>query len=178
MNLVFLGRDGVINELANGPVLTPEAWRPLPGSLRAIARLTHAHYRVVVASNQPALASGELDVGTLNRIHEKMHREVAAEGGRIEAIIYCPHGPGDGCNCRKPAPGMFREICQRLHLDPHGIPVIGDSQADMDAAGAIGARAMLVRSGRGRVVEARLDAGQPVEVHDDLAAAVDALLEN
>lgn len=177
MQLVFLGRDGVINELANGPVLTPEAWRPLPGSLRAIARLTHAHYRVVVTSNQPALASGGLDVGTLNRIHEKMHREVAAEGGRIEAIIYCPHGSSDSCGCRKPAPGMLREICQRLHLvDPRGIPVIGDSQADMGAAQAIGARAMLVRTGRGRVAEARMEGDEMVEIHDDLAAAVDVLL--
>ncbi len=176
MNLVFLGRDGVINELANGPVLSPEAWRPLPGSLRAIARLTHARYRVVVATNQPALASGELDVGTLHRIHEKMHREVAAEGGRIEAVIYCPHDERGQCGCRKPEPGMFLEICQRLRLDPRGIPVIGDSGADMAAARAVGARAMLVRTGRGRVAEARLEPEEAVEVHDDLAAAVDGLL--
>ncbi len=176
MKLVFLGRDGVINELANGPVLSPEAWRPLPGSLRAIARLTHAHYRIVVATNQPALASGELDVGTLHRIHEKMHREVAAEGGRIEAVIYCPHDDRDQCHCRKPAPGMFVEICQRLHLDPRGLPVIGDSRADVEAARALGGRPMLVRTGRGRAAEARLDAAAAVEAHEDLAAAVDELL--
>ncbi len=177
MHFIFLGRDGVINETVNGAVLTPEVWCPVPGSMRAIARLTHAHYRVVVTSNQPALASGDLDVGTLNRIHEKMRREVASEGGRIEAIIYCPHAARDQCHCHKPNPGMFLEISQRLHVDLTGVPVIGDSKADIAVAQAVSARPILVRTGRGRITEAHYANDAAVEVYDDLAAAVDMLLD-
>ncbi len=177
MSFIFLSRDGVINEISNGAVLTPESWRPVPGSIRAIARLTHAHYRVVVTSSQPALATGDLDVGTLNRIHEKMHREVASEGGKIEAIIYCPHAPRDQCDCHKPNSGMFFEISQRLHIDLTGVPIISDSKTDIDIAQALSARPVLVRTGRGRLTEAHYADDAMVDVVDDLAVAVDMLLD-
>ncbi len=179
MQLVVLGRDGVINAIPeDGVVSEPSAWQALPGSLRAIARLSRARYHIVVTSNQPALADGRLDVGCLNRIHEKMLREVTAEGGHIDAILFCPHGRTEQCACRKPAPGMLREIGRRLGVDLHGVPVIGDSLADVEAARAVGARPILVRSGMGRRVEERGAGLEGVRVVDDLAAAVDVLLES
>ncbi len=179
MQLVVLGRDGVINAIPEGGAVTePEAWQALPGSLRAIARLSRAAYHIVVATNQPALADGRLDVGALNRIHEKMLREVAAEGGHIDAILFCPHGEAEQCACHKPAPGMLREIGRRLGVDLHGVPVIGDSLADVEAARAVDAWPILVRSGTGRATEERGVGLAGVRVVDDLAAAVDILLES
>jgi len=177
MRLVLLGRDGVINEISHRFIASPEEWSPIPGSIRAIARLSHAHYHVVVASNQPALAGGALSMGTLNRIHECMRREAAGEGGNIDAIIFCPHDAAEQCPCHKPRPGMFREIGKRLHIGLERVPVIGDSLADIEAARAVGARPMLVRTGRGRLTEERGAGLADVPIFDDLAAAVDALLQ-
>lgn len=177
MQLVVLGRDGVINAIPEeGAVTEPAAWQALPGSLRAIARLSHAHYHIVVTTNQPALANGRLDVGSLNRIHEKMLREISDEGGHVDAVLFCPHGEAEQCACRKPAPGMLREISHRLGVDLQGVPVIGDSLADVEAARAVSARPMLVRSGMGRLTEEQGAGLERVQVVDDLAAAADALL--
>ena len=178
MHLVLLGRDGVINEISHTFVATPEEWHPIPGSIRAIARLSYAHYHVVVTTNQPALAGGELSVGACNRIHERLRREVANEGAKIDAIMFCPHGAEEKCTCRKPSPGMFREIAQRLNINLEAVPVIGDSLADVEAARAVGARPMLVRTGLGRLTEERGTGLAGVPVFDDLAAAVDALLRD
>ncbi len=179
MSLVVLGRDGVINAVTGeGMVTDPEAWQALPGSLRAIARLCHAHYRVVVVTNQPGLATGRLDPGMLQRIHHKMLREVAAEGGHIEAVLYCPHAPGAGCDCRKPRAGLLRELGERLGLSLQDVPVIGDDRADVEMARAVGARPVLVRTGRGEATLAAAGGGlEDVSVAADLAAAVDGLLD-
>lgn len=175
MRLVILGRDGVINERVRGGVRSPEKWCALPGSLRAIARLTFARFHVVVATNQPGIGQGELDNVMLARIHGKMSSEVAAEGGHIDAIFYCPHSPDAGCKCRKPKPGLLQDIGRRLGMALDGVPVIGDSLDDVGAARAVGARPILVRTGRGRDVAERDVEG--VEVFEDLAAAVAALTE-
>ncbi|HEY4732164.1 MAG TPA: D-glycero-beta-D-manno-heptose 1,7-bisphosphate 7-phosphatase [Gammaproteobacteria bacterium] len=176
MELVILDRDGVINEDSDDFIKSPEEWRSIPGSAEAIARLTHANYRVVIATNQSGMGRGLFDIGTFNRINEKMHREVSNAGGRIDAIFYCPHRPEAACNCRKPRPGMFHEISRRLHCDLKGVPAIGDSLRDVQAARAVGARPILVRTGKGRKIELTQEELGDVEVYDDLAAAVDALL--
>lgn len=176
MRLIILDRDGVINEDSDDYIKTPEEWLPLPGSLEAIARLTRAKYRVVVATNQSGLGRGLFDASMLARIHEKMHRKVVEAGGRIEAIFFCPHAPEDQCECRKPRPGLFHDIASRLNVDLHGVPAVGDSLRDIQAARVVGARPLLVRTGKGDRAVAAAEGLEGVPVFDDLAAAVDALL--
>jgi len=178
MQLVILDRDGVINKDSTDFIKSPDEWQPIPGSLEAIARMTHANYRVVVATNQSGMGRGLFDIGTFNRINEKMHREINNVGGRIDAIFYCPHRPDEGCKCRKPEPGLFLEICRRLHCDLEGVPAIGDSLRDITAAKAVGAWPILVRTGKGRSTELKHKELGNTEVFDDLASAVDALLNS
>ncbi len=176
MQLVILDRDGVINEDSEDFIKSAEEWHAIPGSPEAIARLTHANYRVVVATNQSGMGRGFFDIGDFNRINEKMNREIANAGGHIEGIFYCPHRPEDKCNCRKPEPGLLIEICRRLHCDLEGVPAIGDSLRDIKAAQTVGARPILVRTGKGRKTESGSKDLADIEVYDDLASAVDALL--
>ena len=176
MGLVILDRDGVINEDSDAYIKSPAEWRPIPGSLEAISELNRAGHRVVVATNQSGIARGLYDLDTLARIHEKMHQALAAVGGHIEAVFFCPHGPDDDCECRKPRPGLFREISDRLRMPLTGIPAIGDSLRDLQAAEAVGAQPILVRTGKGRRTEAALGEAD-VPVFDDLAAAVRWLLK-
>jgi D-glycero-D-manno-heptose 1,7-bisphosphate phosphatase len=176
MSLIILDRDGVINHDSDEFIKNPAEWEPIEGSLEAIARLNYAGYRVVVITNQSGIARGLLDVETLNRIHSKMRRMLAQVGGRIEAIMYCPHGPEDGCTCRKPHNGSFTDLAHRLRVNLENVPAVGDSMRDMQAAIASNARPILVRTGKG---ERTLAEGLPegVEVYDDLAAVATALLE-
>lgn len=176
VRLAILGRDGVINERLATSVRSVDEWRAIPGSLRAIARLTSAHFHLVVATNQPGIAAGALDGGTLAHIHAKMNNEVAREGGRIEAIFYCPHGAGDGCACRKPKPGLLLELAKRLDIELGGIPFIGDSPDDIAAARAVGARAIMLRTGRGKAAEDSASGVDGIEIYDDLAAAASVLI--
>ena len=176
MKLVILDRDGVINYDSDQFIKSPAEWKPIPGSLEAIARLNQAGYRVVVASNQSGVGRGLFDMATLNAIHAKMHKLVALAGGRIDAVFFCPHAADSKCNCRKPRPGLFQEIAERFHRDLSGVPAIGDSLRDLQAAAAVGARPMLVKTGKG---VRTLEGGQmPEGIPDyaDLAAAVDAIL--
>ena len=174
MKLVILDRDGVINEDSDDFIKSPAEWRPLPGSLEAIARLTAHGYTVVVATNQSGLARGLLDAATLDAIHRRMQGAVAAAGGRIDAIFHCPHGPEDACSCRKPQPGLLRQIAERYGVALHAIPVIGDSSRDLQAARAVGARPILVLTGKGRATLQSCDASA-VEAYPDLDAAARAL---
>lgn len=174
MKLVILGRDGVINEDVEGGVTAPEAWQPLAGSIEAIVRLNRAGFRVVVASNQSGLGRGLFDVTTLLRIHDKMHRTLAAQGGAVDAVFFCPHTAADQCACRKPKPGMLLDIAARLQTELTAVPVIGARLRDAQAARAVGARPLLVRSGK-NARQTLQDTGD-VPVYDDLAAAVAALL--
>ena len=176
MQLAILDRDGVINRDSDDHIKSPDEWQPLPGSLEAIARLHRAGWRVVVATNQSGIARGLFDLNTLTRIHEKMHRAVKDAGGQIDAVFFCPHGPDEGCDCRKPKPGLYLDIARRLRKDLKGVPAIGDSLRDLQAARAAGARPLLVKTGKGpqTLGHPQLDADVPV--FNDLASAVDALL--
>ena len=176
MKLIILDMDGVINQDSDNYIKTEQEWQPIPGSLQAIARLNHHGYHVVTASNQSGLARGKLTLKELNQIHRKLHTHLAQYGGVIEAIFFCPHGPDEGCACRKPEPGMFREIGKRLRTSLHGVVAIGDRLSDIQAAMAVGARPLLVRTGKG---QKQLDEGlisENVPVYDDLAQATSTLL--
>ena len=147
--LIILDRDGVINYDSDQFIKSPDEWRPIPGSLEAISRLNHAGFRVVVATNQSGLGRGLFDMATLISIHEKMHKALAQAGGRIDAVFYCPHTADSDCACRKPKPGMLVEIGQRFGVDLIGVPCVGDSVRDLQAADATGAQPILVLTGKG-----------------------------
>jgi D-glycero-D-manno-heptose 1,7-bisphosphate phosphatase len=173
--LIVLDRDGVINADSDAYVKSAAEWRPLPGSLAAIARLNAAGYDVVVATNQSGVGRGLFTESALEEIHDAMRREISAAGGNIAAIYVCPHRPEDGCDCRKPQPGLLRRVAEDFELPLQGVPVVGDKLTDVLAARAVGARPIFVRSG-GRFADETSAADLGVEVHADLAAAVDALL--
>ena len=150
MKLIILDRDGVINYDSDDYIKSPEEWRPIPGSLEAIARLHREGYRIVVASNQSGVARGLFDMETLGRINAKMLEAVRAKGGEIDAVFFCPHGPMDGCRCRKPLPGLFEEIAERLKTNLRGVYAVGDAERDVIAARAVEARPVLGSTGKGR----------------------------
>jgi D-glycero-D-manno-heptose 1,7-bisphosphate phosphatase len=173
MKLVILDRDGTINVDSDAFIKTPEEWQPLPGALEAIARLNHAGWHVAVASNQSGLGRGLFDVASLNAIHAKMHKAVAAMGGRIDAVFYCPHSPDEGCQCRKPAPGLFEQIGERFGVDLRTAHVVGDTVRDLQAGAAVGCQPNLVLTGKGEALRGKpLPEGYPegTRVHRDLAA--------
>jgi D-glycero-D-manno-heptose 1,7-bisphosphate phosphatase len=175
MKLVVLDRDGTINHDSDQYIKSPAEWKPIKGSLEAIARLTQAGYRVVVATNQSGIARGLFDMATLNAIHEAMHRAVGQAGGRIDAIFFCPHAADSNCECRKPKPGMLREIAKRLNVPLEGVPIVGDALRDVQAAAAVGARPMLVLTGKGRKTLESGELPEGTEVFPDLAAVADQL---
>ncbi len=176
MKLVILDRDGVINFDSDKFIRSPEEWKPIPGSLEAIARLNHEGYRVVVASNQSGVGRGLFNMATLNAINAKMHKSVMSVGGQIDAVFLCPHPAESDCECRKPKTGLFRQIAERFHVDLAGVPAIGDSLRDLQAAVQAGAAPKLVLTGKGKKTRAAGDFPQGTEVFDDLAQAVDFLL--
>lgn len=175
IRLVVLDRDGVINEESHDFIRSPAEWRPLPGALDAIAALDRAGFSVVVATNQSGVGRGLFSAEMLGRIHEKMQAAVAAAGGRLAGIFVCPHAPDAGCECRKPRPGLMHQIERAFGRSLAGVPTVGDSERDLRAASAVGARPILVRTGNGRLTEP-LIAGEAVEVFDDLAAVARALI--
>lgn len=178
VKLVVVDRDGVINYDSDEYIKSVSEWEPIPGSLEALARLTNAGVTVAIASNQSGIARGLFDVEALSTIHQALRQRLSAVGGRIEVIAFCPHGPDDHCDCRKPLPGLLREIRRRVGISLRGAPVIGDSKRDLEAAFAVGARPMLVRTGKGATTEHDLPCDWPqIPVFDDLGAAVDDLLE-
>jgi D-glycero-D-manno-heptose 1,7-bisphosphate phosphatase len=177
MKLVILDRDGVINHDSDQFIKNPDEWRPIGGSLEAIARLTQAGYRVVVATNQSGVGRGLFDMPTLNAIHEKMHKAVVHAGGRIDAVFFCPHAAEANCNCRKPKSGMIEEIAARYNVDLHGVPAIGDSLRDLEAAAKLGAQPMLVLTGKGTKTQAKGGLPEGTLIFPDLAAAVAAILQ-
>ena len=179
MKLVILDRDGTINSDSDEFVKTPEEWLPLPGALEAIARLTHAGWHVVIASNQSGLGRGLFEMSALNAMHAKMLKLLALQGGRIDAVFYCPHTAEDHCHCRKPLPGLFEQIGSRFGVPLKGVPTVGDSLRDVVAGAAAGCEPHLVLTGK----SARYSAAAPPEglppgtrVHLDLSAFVDFLL--
>lgn len=178
MKVIILDRDGVINHDSDAYIKSAEEWRPIEGSLEAIARLNHRGYTVAVASNQSGLARGYFNIEALTAMHKKMDDKLAKIGGRVDAIFYCPHAPKDGCSCRKPKPGMLLEIGQRFNVSLKDVIFIGDSVTDIKAASNAHAKAMLVRTGKGLKAEKilQIEGGKPVPVFDDLASAVTSIL--
>ena len=176
MKLVILDRDGVINKDSDSFIKSPDEWFALPGSLEAISSLNHAGYRTVIASNQSGLARGLFDMDTLNAIHRKMHDELEYVGGHIDGIFFCPHGPSDGCNCRKPRPGLLKQIGERFFTDLKEVSIIGDSLRDIEAAEAVGAHPMLVLTGKGEKTRQLIKHRTDIPIYSDLAAAVAAFL--
>ena len=133
MKLAILDRDGTLNPLGDDFITSPEEWSAQPGALEAVARLNHAGWRVVVATNQPGLGRGLFDVVSLNAIHAKMLRQVAAVGGRVDAVFYCPHAPDEACHCRTPAPGLLEQICDRYGVEPFDARVVGSCAEHLQA---------------------------------------------
>ena len=183
MSLVILDRDGVINHDSDDYIKSPAEWQPLPGSLEAIARLCRADYTVVVATNQAGVGRGLFSLEMLTRIHRKMASSIRDKGGRLDSIFFCPHSPADQCGCRKPKPGMLLEISDRLSIGLSGVPVVGDSLRDLEAAAAAGAMPVMVKTGRGRLTQEQLSQGElshtlgQTPVYADLAAFTDAVLD-
>ncbi|TAL77229.1 MAG: D-glycero-beta-D-manno-heptose 1,7-bisphosphate 7-phosphatase [Burkholderiaceae bacterium] len=176
MKLVILDRDGVINQDSDSFIKSPGEWVALPGSLEAIARLSQAGWKVVVASNQSGLARGLFSMQTLNAINAKMRYDVAQAGGHIDSIFICAHGPDDGCECRKPKPGMFLDIARRYDTELNDVPAVGDSLRDLQACAAAGCAPWLVLTGKGQKTwdNGNLPAG--TLVGKSLAAIVDIWL--
>ncbi len=177
---IILDRDGVINADSDQFIKTPDEWQPIGGSLEAIARLKRAGYLVGIASNQSGIGRGLLDRDSLNTIHGKMQQQLAKLGSHIDLIAFCPHTAEEHCTCRKPLPGLYLQLAQRWNIDLDGIPVIGDSLRDLQAAQAVNAHPMLVRTGKGRkTVEQLVESKEKGEiaVFDNLTQAVGHLLQ-
>jgi len=177
MNLVILDRDGVINEDSPRHIRSPEDWIPIPGSLDAIARLNRAGFHVVIATNQSGISRRLFNIVTLNKIHAALHRQLAEVGGHVEAIFICPCLPKDNCACFKPNPGMLLDIATRLRLSLDDVCYVGDKITDVEAARAAGARPVLVTTGHGQKTIEEHPELDDVEIYDDLAEVVDALIE-
>ena len=181
MKLIILDRDGTINEDRDDYVKSADEWVPIPGALEAIARLNHAGWHTVVATNQSGLGRGTFDMATLNAMHTKMNQLLAKQGGRIDAVFFCPHAPDEACACRKPLPGLFEQIGERFGVSLEDVPVVGDTIRDLQAGAAVGCQPHLVRTGKG----ARLDAAQiealcaqvpGTQVHADLTAFAEHII--
>jgi len=183
VSLVILDRDGVINHDSDDYIKSPDEWQPLPGSLEAIARLCRADYTVVVATNQAGVGRGLFSQEMLIRIHRKMASSIRDKGGRLDSVFFCPHSPAEQCGCRKPKPGMLLEISDRLGIGLSGVPVVGDSLRDLEAAEAAGAIPVLVKTGRGRLTQEKLSKGElshtlgQTPIYADLTAFTDAVLD-
>jgi D-glycero-D-manno-heptose 1,7-bisphosphate phosphatase len=182
MNLIILDRDGTINEDRDDFVKSPDEWVPLPGALEAIARLNQAGWQTVIATNQSGLGRGLFDMASLTAMHTKMNAALARVGGRIGAVFFCPHAPEDQCSCRKPLPGLYQQIGERFGLALGSVPVVGDSERDIEAAAAAGCPAHLVRTGKGALMTeaqiAQLVEKVPgLQVHADLAAFAESMIQ-
>ncbi|HEY5636968.1 MAG TPA: D-glycero-beta-D-manno-heptose 1,7-bisphosphate 7-phosphatase [Burkholderiales bacterium] len=169
MKLVVLDRDGTINHDSDHYIKSPAEWKPIASRLPAIARLNHAGFRVVVATNQSGIARGLFDATTLNAIHDTMHRAAAQVGARIDAVFFCPHAADSDCPCRKPKPGMLVEIGKRFNVALPDSHMVGDTIRDLGAAAAAGMRPVLVLTGRGRATKKAGGLPAGTQVFDDLA---------
>lgn len=176
--LIILDRDGVINRDSDAYIKSPGEWLPLPGSLEAIARLNRAGYTVTIATNQSGISRGYFDLKALSAMHRKMDDMLSLLGGRIEGVFFCPHGPRDKCLCRKPQPALLQDISRRFSVPLNEVFFVGDTISDLQCAKNAGARAVLVKTGKGERTLLEKDAKgfSDVPVYDDLAEVVTALL--
>ncbi len=181
VKLVILGRDGVLNTYREDHVKAPEEWQSVPGALEAVARLNHAGWHTVVATNQAGIGRGMIDMSSINAVHAHMNRQLMTLGGRIDAVFFCPHTPEQGCDCRKPQPGMMNDIGRRYGADLSEVPMVTDTLRDLEAAAAAGCPPHLVLTGRAAALDeatlARYVAKVPAtRVHKDLGAFAEWLL--
>ena len=176
MKLIVLDRDGVINHSSLDYIKTPEEWLPIEGSLEAIAQLYKVGWRIFVVSNQSVIGRGLATVDMLARIHEKMQKLLIARGARIDALLFCPHHPDNHCRCRKPNIGLFEDLEKRINLSLKQVPYVGDTMKDLEAAKAVGAQAILVRSGQGATTEANCKLPKSVLVFNNLAEVANHLI--
>jgi D-glycero-D-manno-heptose 1,7-bisphosphate phosphatase len=180
--LVILGRDGILNAYREDHVKSPDEWEPIPNALEAVARLNHAGWHTVVATNQAGIGRGMIDMASINAVHQRMMQRLAEVGGRLDAVFFCPHTPEDNCDCRKPKPGLMKQIAQRYGIELRTVPMVADTLRDLQAARIAGCEPHLVRTGRAaaltdaQVVEI-VQQVPATEVHDDLGDFVDFLLE-
>ncbi len=180
--VVILGRDGILNFYREDHVKAPEEWQAIPGALDAVARLNHGGWHAVVATNQSGIGRGMIDMASVNAVHAHMNQQLMAEGGRLDAVFFCPHTPEDACVCRKPLPGMMREVAKRYNVELHTIPMVCDTLRDLLAAQEAGCEPHLVLSGRAvglgdEPLRHILQQVPGVTVHADLAAFADHLLD-
>ena len=175
--LILLDRDGVINADSDAFIKSPEEFHPLPGSLEAIARLKRAGWHIWVCTNQSGVARGLFDLATLAAIHARLAHLLAAHDATLDGLLYCPHGPDDHCDCRKPRPGLFEQVAAATGHNLTHVPAVGDSLRDLQAARAVGARPILVRTGKGERTLAAGTGLDGVAIYPDLAAVADALLK-
>lgn len=189
MKLLILDRDGTLNRSRDDYVASPDEWEALPGALEAVARLNHGGWRVVLASNQSGIGRGLFDMASLNAIHAKMHRQLAAAGGRVEAVFFCPHAPEDACHCRKPEPGLFEQIGHRFGVPLDEVPVAGNALRHVQAGATAGCPTHLLLTGKSEHLRGRIGAETDADfaslapslppgtqVHQDLSAFADWLL--
>jgi D-glycero-D-manno-heptose 1,7-bisphosphate phosphatase len=175
--LVILDRDGVINHDSREFIKSPDEWLPIDGSIEAIVALSVAGFTVAVATNQSGIARKLVDVPTLEAIHGELRKQVRDAGGDLGRIVYCPHLPGDNCDCRKPAPGLYLRLSRYYGVPLVGVPMIGDSERDVAAANAAGGRPILVLTGNGAASAAAFAArGEPVETYADLRQAAASII--
>ncbi|WP_257297108.1 D-glycero-beta-D-manno-heptose 1,7-bisphosphate 7-phosphatase [Endozoicomonas sp. YOMI1] len=175
--LVILDRDGVINEDSDQYIRSEQEWLPIPGSIEAIARLSSVGYRVVVATNQSGLARGYFTGKELNAMHDKLIRLVKEQGGHIDGIYYCPHGPDEHCQCRKPATGLIDQIFTDYDANPAETWVVGDSLRDLQAGVTSGCKVALVLTGKGLKTQAKL-IEQPEALSGSLSGSRDVAVHN
>jgi len=176
VKLAILDRDGVINFDSDHYIKSPAEWRPIPGSIEGIARLHQAGFRIAVATNQSGIGRGLFDMATLNAINDKMMELVFRQGGRIDALFFCPHTATEQCGCRKPRTGMLEEIAARFHVEMKGVPFVGDALKDMQAAETVGAQPILVLTGKGRITQEQGGMPRKTLVFEDLADAARHLI--
>lgn len=180
--LVILGRDGILNEYREDHVKAPEEWVPVPGALEAVARLNHAGWHTVVATNQAGIGRGMIDMASINAVHAHMNQLLMAVGGRIDAVFFCPHTPEARCDCRKPLPGMMLDIGRRYGVLLRQVPMVADTLRDLLAAQAAGCEPHLVLTGRAREagdeqLRHMLQQVPTTQVHEDLPAFAEYLLQ-
>jgi len=173
MKLVILGRDGTINRYRDDHVKSIDELEPLPGALEAVARLNHAGWHTVMATNQPGIGRGLLDMASLNAVHMRLAQLLAEKGGRLDAAFFCPHTPEEGCTCRKPLPGLIRQVGERFGVDLSTVHMVGASLKDVQTAQAAGCVPHLVQGDRLGVMNelqlAELQTQVPdVRIHTDL----------
>lgn len=178
MPLIILDRDGVINYDSPNYIKSPEEWRAIPGSLEAIATLNRSGYEVLIVTNQSGIGRGFYTFEILDLIHEKLIYELAAVGGHIEKIFFCPHHPDDRCECRKPKPAMFHQIKKEYQVDLTKTFFIGDSLVDIQVAFEVGCKPILVLTGNGKkALESQSPLLAKVPYFNNLAEASEIILK-